>query len=171
MRISDKAEAYASRLHAETNHTYDGKPYTVHLKMVVAAAEEFMHPAFTEAQRDLVLAGCWTHDVIEDCRETYNDVKAELNVEVAELAYALTNEKGKNRKERANDKYYAGIRATPLAAFVKMCDRVANVRYSLQKNSRMFDRYRKENIGQGSARITLMPRALRVVGRGPKVKA
>ena len=33
------------------------------------------------------------HDVIEDCRETYNDVNKATNEEIPELAYALTNEK------------------------------------------------------------------------------
>jgi hypothetical protein len=33
------------------------------------------------------------HDVIEDCRETCNDVKKATNEEIAELAYALTNKK------------------------------------------------------------------------------
>ena len=57
----------------------------------------------------------------------------------------FTNEKGKNRKERANDKYYEGIRNTPGAVFVKLCDRIANVQYSKMTGSRMFDKYREEN--------------------------
>ena len=65
-----------------------------------------------------VLAACWVHDVIEDCRETYNDVKNVLGERVADIAYALTNEKGKTRKERANDKYYEGIRNTPFALII-----------------------------------------------------
>jgi hypothetical protein len=56
----------------------------------------------------------------------------------------LTNEKGKNRKERANAKYYEGIRNTPYAVFVKICDRIANVEYSKHSGSRMYDMYRKE---------------------------
>jgi hypothetical protein len=48
----------------------------------------------------------------------------------SEIVYALTNEKGRNRKERAGKRYYEGIRNTPYAPFVKMCDRMANIRYS-----------------------------------------
>lgn len=62
----------------------------------------------------------------------------------AEIVYALTNEKGRNRSERANDKYYSDIRETPFAPFVKMCDRFANMSYSSMKNSRMIDVYKKE---------------------------
>ena len=145
MKLSEKAKSYALQCHEETNHTYDGKPYAFHLQMVVNAAEEFLQDQYTEAQKELIRAGCWLHDVIEDCRQTYNDVKKVVGVEAAEIAYALTNEKGRNRQERANDKYYQGIRETPLAAYIKLCDRIANVRHSQSTGSRMFEAYRREN--------------------------
>jgi hypothetical protein len=68
-----------------------------------------------------------------------------LGQEAADIIYAVTNEKGKNRSERANDKYYEGIRNTKGAVFVKLCDRIANVQYSKMTKSRMFEMYRKEN--------------------------
>ncbi|MEK6884240.1 MAG: phosphohydrolase, partial [Nanoarchaeota archaeon] len=64
---------------------------------------------------------------------------------VADIVYAVSNEKGKNRKQRANDKYYEGIRRTPFATFVKLCDRLANVTYSLDTNSKMFSVYQQEH--------------------------
>jgi (p)ppGpp synthase/HD superfamily hydrolase len=70
-----------------------------------------------------------------------------LGVTVAEITYALTNEKGKNRKERANAKYYKGIRETPYATFIKLCDRLANVSYSKSVNSKMIEAYQKEQGG------------------------
>ena len=93
----------------------------------------------------VVIAGCWVHDVIEDTRQTYNDVYQELGKEVAELAYALTNEKGRNRKERANEQYYKGIRQTPYATFIKICDRIANVKFSIEQDSDMKYKYIVEN--------------------------
>ena len=65
--------------------------------------------------------------------------------DAADIVYAVTNEKGKNRAERANDKYYAGIVATPGAVFVKLCDRIANVQYGKMTGSGMYDKYKKEN--------------------------
>ena len=91
------------------------------------------------------MAACWVHDIIEDARETYNDVKRETNETIAELAYALTNEKGRTRQERANDKYYKGIRETKNASFIKFCDRIANVTHSKNNGSRMFEKYKVEN--------------------------
>jgi (p)ppGpp synthase/HD superfamily hydrolase len=87
----------------------------------------------------------WGHDLIEDTRVSYNDVKDQLGQEAADIIYAVSNEKGKNRKERANAKYYEGIWNTPGAVFVKLCDRIANVQYSKMTKSRMFEMYKKEN--------------------------
>ncbi|MDW7692513.1 phosphohydrolase [Flammeovirgaceae bacterium SG7u.111] len=140
----DKTKKFAISEHANCNHMYDGKPYATHLQMVADVAERFLY-LIPEAKRETVLCGCWVHDLIEDARQTYNDVKKETNEEIAELAYALTNEKGKNRKERANDKYYQGIRETPFASFIKMCDRIANFEYSKKSRSRMTEVYKKEN--------------------------
>jgi (p)ppGpp synthase/HD superfamily hydrolase len=95
--------------------------------------------------RDACLMATWGHDLIEDCRVSYNDVKQHLGQEAADIVYAVSNEKGKTRAERANDKYYVGIRNTPGAVFVKLCDRIANVQYSKMTKSRMFEMYKKEN--------------------------
>jgi hypothetical protein len=95
--------------------------------------------------QEACLVAAWGHDLIEDCRVSYNDVKTHLGQEAADIVYAVTNEKGKNRAERANEKYYQGIRETPGAVFVKLCDRIANVQYSKMTKSRMFEMYSKEN--------------------------
>lgn len=141
--ILTKSKEFAEFHHNDTNHKYDGQPYTYHLSMVVDVAQKFIH-LIPANKRDIVLAACYCHDTIEDCRVTYNDVKSELGEEVANIVYALTNEKGKTRKERANDKYYQGIRDTEFAVFVKLCDRIANIQYSYSQRSRMSDMYKKE---------------------------
>jgi (p)ppGpp synthase/HD superfamily hydrolase len=96
--------------------------------------------------QDACLLATFGHDLIEDCRVSYNDVKQHLGQEAADIVYAVTNEKGKSRKERAGERYYLGIRNTPGAVFVKLCDRIANVQYSKMTKSRMFEMYKKENI-------------------------
>ncbi len=144
MTINEKARVYAIEKHRDANHYYDEYPYEFHLQMVVNAAKQFLYLIPEEAQQN-VLAGCWTHDIIEDARETFNDVKKALNEDVAELAYALTNDKGKTRSERAGEKYYEGIRNTPYATYIKLCDRIANATHSKNTNSRMLELYRKEN--------------------------
>lgn len=143
-----KAKDFAIDAHEKTNHRYDPKgnnmPYSFHLSMVVDQALDFID-LVPEADRPNVIAACWLHDAIEDARLTYNDVKKETNHEVAELAYALTNNKGRTRKERADDSYYAGIRATPHATFVKLCDRLANFKYSFSQGGSMMKKYAAEH--------------------------
>jgi len=141
----EKVKQYAIEKHRDTNHKYNEHHYDFHLQMVVDVAKQFIH-LIPEKDRENVLGGCWTHDIIEDARENYNDVKQATNESIADLAYALTNEKGKNRKERANDTYYEGIRNTPYAAFIKFCDRIANYKFSVSQGSRMKKMYEKENM-------------------------
>lgn len=136
---------YCVEQHRSTNHMYDTYlPYEFHLKMVATAAKPFLGLVPEKFHTDYEIA-CYAHDLIEDTRTSYNDVKTELGEIVADIVYAVTNEKGKNRKERANAKYYEGIRKTPGAVFIKLCDRIANVQYSKMTQSRMFDMYHKEN--------------------------
>jgi (p)ppGpp synthase/HD superfamily hydrolase len=139
----EKTKNYAIKCHNDTCHYYDTHQYSYHLQMVVDVANRFIY-LIPEKWRDIVISACWAHDVIEDTRNTYGDLLKETSLEIAEIVYALTNEKGKTRKERANDKYYEGIRNTPHATFVKLCDRIANVQYSMSQRSRMLEMYRKE---------------------------
>lgn len=133
-----REEAYA--LHQRVNQTYgDGLPYGYHLDMVVDGIRAFGHLVCVCEDDVLPLFfGGYYHDSIEDARLSYNDVRrvaqSIMNTEQAlmatEIVYALTNDKGRNRSERAGENYYKGIRATPYAPFVKLCDRLANITYS-----------------------------------------
>lgn len=156
---------YCIEKHRETNHYYDKYlPYEFHLRMVVQVANQFAHILNNDPKidsltgkweydrgvdntitlREACIAACWGHDLIEDCRVSYNDCVSNISQNAAEIIYAVTNEKGKTRKERANEKYYEGIRNTNGALFVKLCDRIANVQYSKISGSRMFEQYVKE---------------------------
>ena len=153
-----KIREAAWNLHKSVNQTYDGvHPYGYHLSMVAGIA---LNHAFRiiQSEEDIlpVVFGAFFHDSIEDARQTYNDVMRiaceymnESQAHMAtEIVYALTNEKGRTREERANEHYYEGIRQTPYAPLVKMCDRMANMAYSCQGtnegNSHMRDVYCKE---------------------------
>lgn len=139
--LLEAIRAAAHRLHESVNQFYDkDKPYGFHLDMVAKGVYNYGHLVLADEQDLLPLfMGAWFHDSIEDARVSYNDVKKialtfGLNEEqtfmAAEIVYALTNDKGRNRKERAGKRYYEGIRITPYAPFVKMCDRMANIRFS-----------------------------------------
>ena len=129
--------------HKRVNQLYDGLPYSVHLIEVIKFVNKYIH-LIPESYRYIVILAAWGHDLIEDTGLTFNDVKKELGEDVAELIFILSNEKGKNRSERANDKYYEGIRNNPLANFIKICDRLANMNYSYIYGGTMINKYKKE---------------------------
>ena len=141
----------AHELHQSVNDTYgDNLPYGVHLDMVAEGVSRYGHLVCV-CEEDVVplFFGSYFHDSIEDARTTYNDVMkialrwmTEKQAQMAtEIVYAVTNDKGRTRTERAGEKYFEGIRKTPYAPFVKLCDRLANVTYSCSTdNDRDSDR-------------------------------
>lgn len=145
MTISEKSRMinWAMKAHEEVNHKYDEFPYSYHLNFVANVARKFKHLIPAE-DWDNVHVACFCHDLIEDARKTYNDVKNNTNIIVAEMTFALTNEKGKFRWERANDKYYDEMLQVKYAPFVKGSDRGGNQGYSILTGSSMADVYAKE---------------------------
>lgn len=143
--------------HREINHKYDGYlPYEFHLNMTYYVFLEFSYllddvkPINENSEHNMTEkfvceVSTFGHDLLEDTHCSYNDIVSVLGNEIADVIYALTNEKGRNRNERANEKYYEGIRNTQCAVFVKLCDRIANVMYSKMTHSSMFYLYKNEN--------------------------
>ncbi len=144
----------ASYLHRY--QSYDKSPYTRHLSRVAEIAKKYWKfygedPKLHEA----LWMAAWFHDTLEDVPSySYNDLLkyatkffqgdkfyAEL---VANIVYACSTEKGKTREERANDKYYEGIRETGYAPFIKACDRLANMEYACHVHSSMEKKYKQE---------------------------
>lgn len=143
---------YAIECHKDTNHMYDKYlPYEFHLRMVVNVALEFRH-YIKGPDVETVIAACWGHDLIEDARQSYSDVKRGLdkggipNSHLAcEIIRAVTNYgRGRGRDERMPDFVYEDIRNVPYAKFVKLCDRIANVQYGKLTHSKMLNVYRNE---------------------------
>ncbi len=131
--------------HSNTNHMYDKYlPYEFHLRIVVEIHKKFKSLLPSNFDHESIELACFGHDLIEDTRTSYNDVKKVLGKKVADIIYAVTNDKGKNRKERAGSNYYAGIVNEPGATYVKLCDRIGNVQYGIMTGSDMLKMYRKE---------------------------
>lgn len=140
--ISD-VKSYALNAHAVTGCTYSGYNYDLHLKSVVQVGYQYLELLVPKDQCTGICA-CWLHDGIEDCRLNYNDIKAEFGEEIADIVYAVTNELGKNRKERAI-KTYPKIKENSIAKWVKICDRISNMKFSYFEGSSMFGKYQKEH--------------------------
>ena len=145
----------------ECNQKYDCFKYSYHLISVVNIMSKYAPIDLGYMTYNVYKIAAAAHDAIEDARMTYNDIVKlikskfesynidyknfeQFPYKVADIVYALTDEKGKNRTERHSVKYWEGIENTDGAAFIKCCDRLANIEYSISKGSRMLDVYKKE---------------------------
>ena len=156
--VIERIRQSAHDLHQSVNQTYGGElPYGFHLDMVVSGIREFGHLVCAREEDVLPLFfGGYYHDSIEDARLTYNDVlhtaRDFMNEEqmhmATEIVYALTNDKGRTRAERAGEHYYQGIRETPYAPFVKLCDRLANITFSCANHGNDSERMKKVYKGE-----------------------
>ncbi len=138
---------YACKAHLDVNQYYETPfgdlLYSFHLKSVANVGKRFKH-FIPDYDWNTVEAAAWCHDLSEDARISLNALIKNIGEKSALIVYAVTNEKGKNRSERANDKYYDGIKNTQYATFVKLCDRIANVEFGIKTNSSMVKKYKKE---------------------------
>ena len=113
----EKIRQSAYDLHKSVNQTYgDDLPYGYHLDMVVQGIRDYGHLVCVREDDVLPLFfGGYYHDSMEDARMTYNDVKKVAGSMLTEEQALMA---------------YQGIRETPYAPFVKLCDRLANITYS-----------------------------------------
>jgi (p)ppGpp synthase/HD superfamily hydrolase len=141
---------YAQHQHdIECNQRYatsfmGGIPYSFHLKAVVAQAKRFGYLLRNDDERRLTEMGGWGHDLIEDARVTYNDIRNNWGQTLADIIFACTELRGRDRSERHGAEYFETLKANRLAVFVKLCDIIANVTFSMLTGSSMYDKYRKE---------------------------
>lgn len=121
---------------------YGNAPYSVHLDDVESNVKKFSY--YLTAEEFLIVdPAAFCHDLIEDTEVDINKLRSVANRDVAELVYLVSNERGRDRKER-NFKTYPKIWNNNLAIFLKLCDRIANTKNSKESKHRMYDVYRKE---------------------------
>jgi len=130
----------------ECNQKYDKTlPYSFHLKCVAAQAMKYANlVGFTEEETHQVICGAYGHDLIEDARLSYNDIKDGMTVEIAEIVFLCTENKGRNRAARKGKEFYEDLVKNKLAVFVKLCDIKANATFSMLTGSGMFKKYATE---------------------------
>lgn len=154
----------AAFIHESVNQKYDDMPYVSHLDLAMNFLIVFLYLTYSENDKKVKMCdflnmvfGVYFHDVIEDCRITYNDLKRlakEMSQVIpqdvkyfedgVDIVYACTEEKGKNREERHNAKYFDGIRNTWNAYAVKIADIAANTTYSYATNPKRCEMYMSE---------------------------
>lgn len=142
--IVEIAREFAYRKHNQPSdcQRYGALPYSVHLEAVLAQAEKFMY-YIPEEKRDIIRIACLCHDTIEDTDVSEKLLEQKFGSEVADIVYRVSNERGRDRKER-NFKTYPKIWRSDLAIFVKLADRIANTTNSKKTGHSMFRKYKSE---------------------------
>jgi (p)ppGpp synthase/HD superfamily hydrolase len=125
MEYTDKMlrDALFVAKHAHGNQTYDGLfPYIKHIYDVIDVLKRF------DIKSNKMLIAAALHDSIEDDGVSYNDIKKHFGIEVAEMVYCVTDEVGRNRREK-KEKTLPKTASNPDAIIIKLADRIANIEH------------------------------------------
>lgn len=133
------AAVMAAEYHKEQK--YGDHPYTKHLGDVVGVLKRF------KIQDEDILVAGWLHDSLEDTTLPAFHIEVTFGRKVLDLVQRVTNEAGKNRKER-HEKTYGKIQASDDAIILKLADRIANLEYSIEsQDNGKIQMYTKEYEG------------------------
>lgn len=152
--LYEKAKIYAGVAHQ--GQMYGEDPYTAHLDHVDEILTNYGFESYLNINDDyyspIMIAG-YLHDIIEDTKVTREDLEREFNSDVAELVWRVTDESGRNRKER-KAKTMPKILGDPRSVIIKIADRLGNIenciKYDNQQHkysSSLYGMYRGENQG------------------------
>lgn len=142
MSIVEKARLFAVKAHGEQKYG-EFFPYEKHLRDVVEILSE-IYPYHELNTNHHIFASAWLHDTLEDTDITFDNLFEEFGRNVARIVLAVTDEPGKNRRERHERTYPKIMVGGREAIAVKLADRIANVRHSLKYNHSMFEMYKRE---------------------------
>lgn len=146
MQLSDRikeAKLFALFTHHSVRQSYDYYPYYFHVLDVAENTLKYAHLIETNEIEDAYIIAL-LHDVIEDCRLTYNDVKKRFGKTIADGVYACTEERGRNRDERHGEEFFNVLAKNKLGTFVKLNDNMRNANRSIVTGHSMLERYQKE---------------------------
>ncbi len=130
------------------DQSYGALPYVVHLETVADLVDRYydqihlpepkkdieLHSSDITQEvlpsKEVMILAAWGHDLLEDCDVSYDDVREKLGGDVADIIAALTENEGQTRRQRQGPEYYHKICCVHGSRLIKLCDRLANLRYS-----------------------------------------
>lgn len=136
MSMIIKAQTFALIAHA--GQKYGNKPFIEHPRDVARLVKEYNFNKY-------VIAAAWLHDTIEDSPHvTFETIEKGFGSIVAYLVQSVTDEPGKNRKERAKKTLPKIRSAGPTSVGLKLCDRISNVEAAIRDKDSLINMYKKE---------------------------
>lgn len=140
-----RATQFAVRAHGD--QLYGSLPYFAHLHAVASVLVRFgahYSVRVADVAGEELLAAAYLHDTLEDTKTTQAGLLAEFGPTITELVYLVTDEAGKNRRER-HERTYPKTRMKAAAVMLKLADRIANVEHSIRmSDDGKLRMYRKE---------------------------
>jgi len=135
-----KISTYAQKCYDESNSKYDKQNYFVHIQMVVDFSMKYMGVFRKAEDARISVGGALGHDLMEETKESYNNILAVCGKEVADVVLALTDVPAKSRLM----KHLLTMGKTVqnyIAILDKMYDIGANASYSKAHKSSMYQKY------------------------------
>ena len=126
--------------HDAANCTYDGKNYYTHVSMVEEGIDTYETVFLNYNDYHFARKGASGHDLIEDAKLTFNDIKKESSRRVAQVILAVTDVHEENRLLRHLSTMNKTVKDY-IAIIVKMADMRANGLYSKTHGSSMYKKY------------------------------
>ena len=140
-----KIETYAEKCYADANCTYgnEGGSYMIHIHMVVDFL--FKHGDVFRNVNDSVntIGAAFCHDLLEDAKQTYNNICEIAGKEVADITLGVTDVPAKNRLM----KHLLTMGKTVQdhrAIILKMADIYCNTKFSKENGNSMYGKYVEE---------------------------
>lgn len=148
--IAKLHEARDFAIIAHASQKYGDKPYIFHLDNVALIVLQHIGGDISIEEAVNYIQAAYLHDTLEDAviygkKISYNDLYHEyhFNKTVVDLVYAVTDGKGKNRKDKKAI-MYDDMLAYPKSIKLKLADTISNVSNSVKNNESTLDMYVKE---------------------------
>ena len=140
--LIDKMKEFAFNKHNSPSESqrYGNQPYSKHLEDVVANVKKYLYYIDEHDHEDLICAA-YAHDTLEDTDTSPSNLEKLFNHRIADIVLRVSNERGFTRKER-NFRTWPKIWTNDLAIFIKLADRLANTRNSLDTGHKMYEVYK-----------------------------
>lgn len=130
----------ARRQYNDANCKYGDNEYIYHIDMVANAIKKYQDVFINQNDYNNTYMASLFHDSMEDAKQTYNNILAVSNKDVADIVLRVTDVPAENRLMKhllTMGKTVEDYRAIIL----KMCDMWANATYSKTSGSSMYIKY------------------------------
>ncbi len=145
----EKIRNYAQDCYDKSNCQYgEGNNYFVHINMVydIIHAHKGIFIDDNESEENdftITLAAALCHDILEDTKESYNDIAKICGKNVADVVLAVTDVPADNRLMKHLLTMHKTVKDYR-AIILKMADILANATYSRLQGSSMYAKYVNE---------------------------